>query len=166
MLTVSLTSISLASIAAVSYVLAYVRTLRKILEQPDIAPAVRGLRWLPPFGSQLATAVVHFSIRTIARSRQHRVVLAFYLGIGFAFLIFFIRAPAQEKNLAQADLGILFANYAVMVATLVGIRAVYAMPMSLGSNWIFRVTVNGSPTHPIRRAISGECVQTAPTPFN
>ena len=33
-----------------------------------------------------------------------------------------IRAPAQEKNLAQADLGILFANYAVMVATLVGIR--------------------------------------------
>jgi hypothetical protein len=133
-----------ASIAAVSYVLSYVWTLHKILEQPDIAPAVRGLRWLPSFGSPLDTAVVRFSIRTIARSRQHRVVLAFYLGIGFAFLIFFIRAPEQQKALAHADLGILFANYAVLLATLVGIRAVYAMPMALGSNWIFRVTESGT----------------------
>jgi hypothetical protein len=134
----------LASIATVAYILSYVRTLRKILEQPDIAPAVRGLRWLPRFGGPLATAVVHFSIRTIARSRQHRVVLAFYLGIGFAFLIFFIRAPAPQKNLARPDVGLLFASYAVLVATLVGIRAVYAMPMSLGSNWIFRVTEAGT----------------------
>jgi len=135
---------ALASIAAVSYVLSYLRTLRKILEQPDIAPAVRGLRWLPHFGSPLATAVVRFSIRTIARSRQHRVVLAFYLGIGFAFLIFFIRAPAPQKNLASAYTGLVFANDAILVATLVGIRAVFAMPMSLGSNWIFRVTEGGT----------------------
>ncbi len=135
---------ALASIAAVAYVLSYVRTLRKILEQPDIAPAVRGLRWLPRFGSPLATAVVRFSIRTIARSRQHRVVLAFYLGIGFAFLVFFIRAPAPQRNLASAYTGLLFANDAILVATLVGIRAVFAMPMSLGSNWIFRVTEGGT----------------------
>jgi hypothetical protein len=134
----------LVSTSAVVYVLSYVRTLRRIVDQPDLAPAVRGLRWLPRFGSPLATAVVHFSIRTIARSRQHRVVLAFYLGIGFAFLIFFIRAPAPQRSLANAYTGLLFANDAILVATLVGIRAVYAMPMSLGSNWIFRVTEAGT----------------------
>jgi hypothetical protein len=135
---------ALAAIAAVTYILSYIRTLPRIVEQPDIAPATRGLRWLPHFGGPLATAIVRFSIRTIARSRQHRVVLAFYLGIGFAFLVFSLRAPEQQKNLAQADTGLLFANYAVLVSTLVGIRAVFAMPMALGSNWIFRVTEAGS----------------------
>jgi len=136
----------LVVIASVTYVLSYVRTLRRIVEQPDIAPAVRGLRWLPRFGSSLDTAVVRFSIRTIARSRQHRMVLAFYLGIGFAFLIFFLRAPGRQQELAHAGVALLFTNLVVLVTTIVGMRAVFAMPMALKANWIFQVTEGGSPS--------------------
>ena len=50
--------------AGVTFLLAYFRTVRKIVEEPDIAPAVHGLKWLPPFGGQLETAIAHFSIRT------------------------------------------------------------------------------------------------------
>jgi hypothetical protein len=136
----------LVAIAAVTYVLSYVRTLRKIVEQPDIAPAVRGLRWLPRFGNSIDTAVVRYSIRTIARSRQHRMVLAFYLGIGFAFLIFFLRAPGRQQDLAHPGVALLFTNFVVLITTIVGMRAVFAMPIALKANWIFQVTEGGSPS--------------------
>ncbi|MCI0363073.1 MAG: hypothetical protein L0219_04280, partial [Phycisphaerales bacterium] len=82
--------------AAAAYVLSYFRTLRKIVEEPDIMPGSRGLRWLPRFGNSLETAVAQFSVRTLLRSRQHRVMLAFFLGIGFAIMILFMKAPAQQ----------------------------------------------------------------------
>ena len=68
--------------ASTAYLLAYFRTLRRIVEEPDIVPGARGGVWLPRFGNSLDTAVVRFSIRTLLRSRQHRVILAFYLGMG------------------------------------------------------------------------------------
>jgi len=40
---------------AVAYVLSYFRTLRKIIEEPDIMPGSR-LHWLPRFGNSLETA--------------------------------------------------------------------------------------------------------------
>ncbi|HEV2448428.1 MAG TPA: serine hydrolase domain-containing protein, partial [Candidatus Sulfopaludibacter sp.] len=43
--------------AAISYLLCYVRTLRKIVEEPDILPGARGVRWLPAFGNRFDTAV-------------------------------------------------------------------------------------------------------------
>jgi hypothetical protein len=62
---------------AAAYALSYFRTLPKIAEQPDIVPGSRGGNWLPKFGNSVETAVVQFSIGTLLRSRQHRVVLAF-----------------------------------------------------------------------------------------
>ena len=57
-----------------------VHTIRRIVEEPDIAPSPRGVRWLPRFGNSVQTAVGQFCIRSLARSRQHRLILAFYLG--------------------------------------------------------------------------------------
>ncbi len=137
--------VSLALVAAVAYVLAYVRTLKKIVEQPDLAPAVHGFRWLPRFGNSIDTAVTRFAVRTIARSRQHRVVLAFYLGIGFAMMVLFLRAPAQQKNLAGAGMALVFANLVMLIACVVGMRVVFTMPLALKANWIFRVTESRAP---------------------
>jgi len=66
-------SVALGGTAA-AYALSYFRTLRKIAEEPDIVPGSGGAHWLPKFGNSLETAVVQFSIRTLLRSRQHRVV--------------------------------------------------------------------------------------------
>ena len=75
-------------------------TLRQIVESPDIVPAVRGSGLWPSFGGPLATAIGQFGGRTLLRSRQHRVILAFYLGIGFAMTVSFIKSPAVRGQLA------------------------------------------------------------------
>jgi hypothetical protein len=121
-------------LAAVTYGFAYVRTLRQIVEAPEIAPSAGRIHGLPRFGGALATAVTQFSIRTLMRSRQHRLILAFYLGIGFALLLVLLQMPAAIK--APVFTGTIVA----MLAAVAGMRVVFALPLDLRANWMFRVT--------------------------
>src|SRR5262249_8428895 len=81
--------------AAVTYDLAWRRNARRIIEQPDIAPADRSrpaTRLTPSLaakflGRPLERAILLFTARTIARSRQHRLLLAAYGGIAFAIAL-------------------------------------------------------------------------------
>ncbi len=73
--------------AATSLLLCYLRTMKKTVEQPDLVPGARGSHWSPRFGGALQTAIVLFSFRSLARSRQHRVIYAFYLSIVFAIAL-------------------------------------------------------------------------------
>ena len=93
------------SVTAVAYALSYFRTLRKIVEEPDIMPGGRRSGWLPRFGTAPQTAIVQFAIRTLMRSRQHRVILAFYLSIGFAMTIFLLRSPAVTERILETVVG-------------------------------------------------------------
>ena len=137
--------------AAASYLICYFRTLRKMVEQPDIMPARRGLSWLPRFGNSLATAVGQFSVRTLVRSRQHRVILAFYLGIGVAIALFMMRTPeVRELSSATAQdpwhhvsVPLLASSILLLTAWVVGIRMVFSMPLELRANWLFRITPIG-----------------------
>jgi hypothetical protein len=134
---------------ALAYTLSYLRTLRKIVEEPDITPGLRSLRWLPRFGNRVQTAIGQFSVRTLARSRWHRVILAFYLGIGFALTIFLLRAPEMKSPVPVAaasdpwrevNTPLLAASIVMMALAVVGTRVVFALPLDLRANWIFRVT--------------------------
>jgi hypothetical protein len=127
-------------VTAVTYALSYLRTLRKIVEEPDIVSGSRGINWLPRFGGSLQTAVVQFGIRTLARSRQHRVMLAFYLGIGFAIVLLSIKAPHANEELWTDRFPLLFASVVMMCFCVVGTRVVFSMPLDLRANWIFRMT--------------------------
>lgn len=137
--------------AGAAFLLSYFRTLRKIVEEPDIVPGSGRFTWLPRFGNSLETAVVQFSIRSLFRSRQHRVILSFYSGIGFAILILFLKTPfAQELSAAsandpwhQASLPLLASSFVMMCFWGLGIRVVFAMPLDLRANWIFRITPLG-----------------------
>ena len=141
------------SVTAVAYLLSYFRTLGKIVEEPDIVASFRGWNWLPLFGNPLATAVTQFSIRTLLRSRQHRMILAFYWGIVFAFVIFIAKAPGVQRQLGagndlwhEPNVPLLVASVLVLCAAIVGIRVVASMPLELRANWIFLVTpVQGGP---------------------
>jgi CubicO group peptidase (beta-lactamase class C family) len=125
---------------ASAYTLAYFRTMRRIVEEPDIAPASGGRNWLPRFGDGFATAVGQFSFRTILRSRQHRLLLAFYLGIGFACAIFFKKADETGEGLAHTlGLGPLCSTIVIMMLGVVGMRMVFSLPMDMRANWIFRI---------------------------
>jgi hypothetical protein len=131
--------------AAASYMLCYWRTLRQIAEQPDILPNRSGLRWLPRFGDSFQTAVGQFSIRTLLRSRQHRVILSFYLGIALGLAMFLSSGPALQQfaleNGAwhQANTSLMAASNIVLCFAVLGIRVVFSMPLELRANWIFRV---------------------------
>jgi len=123
-----------------SYLICYFRTLRKIAEQPDILPGSSGLHWLPSFGGSLATAIVQFSIRTLFRSRRHRVTLSFYLGIAFAIMLLMAKDPKLAGvRWHEANLQTIAGSVLVMCSAVLGIRVAFSMPIDLRANWIFRV---------------------------
>jgi CubicO group peptidase (beta-lactamase class C family) len=134
------------ALTATAYLLSYLRTIRKIVEEPNIVASSRTLHWLPRFGNHLATAVTQFSIRTLLRSRQHRMILAFYWGIAFASVIFISKSPGVQKQLGggenmwhQPNVPMLVASGLVLCAAIVGIRVAVSIPLEPRSNWIFQV---------------------------
>jgi len=131
--------------AAAAYLICYLRTLRRIAEQPDILPRRRGLHWLPPFGDSLQTAVAHFSVRTLLRSRSHRVMLTFYLGIGLGLALYISHTPEVYERASsfgdwyRLNAPLLMASAPTMCAAIVGTRVVFSMPLDARANWIFRM---------------------------
>jgi hypothetical protein len=127
--------------AAVVYTFSYWRTLRQIVEEPDIAPGARRWRWLPRFGNQAQTAIGQFSLRTIARSRQHRLILGFYLGIGLAFTGLRLKGLGTGmSNPSRAEsMQLWMASIMMMALAVLGTRVAFALPLDLRANWIFRV---------------------------
>ena len=127
--------------AAVVYTLSYWRTLRKIVEEPDIVPGSLRLRWLPPFGTQPRTAIGQFTIRTLGRSRQHRLILGFYLGIGLAFTSLLLNGSGTGTNNPWHEKSMLLWAASIMMIALAaaGTRVAFALPLDLRANWIFRV---------------------------
>lgn len=85
-----------------SVLMAYLRTMGKIVEEPDILPLAPQANWSPRFGTRLETSVVLFSLRTLLRSRQHRVLLSFYLGTGFAIVLAYVKTALGLQRLLHA----------------------------------------------------------------
>jgi hypothetical protein len=134
--------------ASLAYIFSYFRTLRQIVEEPDILPTSRRAMWLPRFGTPMHTAIARFSLRTMLRSRQHRVILAFYLSIGFAVSILYLRSPAEQQQIVsnsggmpwqKAAIPLLVSSIIMMASWVIAIRMVFALPLELPANWIFRV---------------------------
>ena len=129
-----------------AFLLSYLRTLRKIVEEPDAAPGRRGGIPLPRLGRGPQTAIAHFVMRTLMRSRQHRVILSFYLGGGFALAAFYLAIMRDVMRLTGEDLlhrmntPMLVASIILLCAAWLGPRTVFALPVELRANWLFRVT--------------------------
>jgi hypothetical protein len=141
--------------AVSALLLCYFRTMRKIVEEPDIMPRTNGWHWSPSLGSALQTAMLMFSFRSLVRSRQHRMVVAFYLGVGFAVALSCLNIPAAQQDLARpslhpASLRFLISTIVMMSFAVVGIRLAFSLPVSLPANWILRITQ----VHPSRDYIA------------
>jgi len=151
------------SLAAVTFALAYGGNLRRIVEQPDIAPADRS-RPAARIGAYLTArllarpidrAIVLFTARTIARSRQHRLLLAAYMGIGLAIALAYSREliyggdPLESEFWKvpwnQPNVPFLVAGLVLLFFAAIGARAVFALPIALRANWIFEITAVESP---------------------
>jgi CubicO group peptidase (beta-lactamase class C family) len=131
---------------AIAYAASYFRTLRQIVEEPEITPGFQN-GWLPRFGGAFETAIVRFSMRSLMRSRQHRMIFAFYLGVGLAFALLFLNAPSELSGPQtsstdpwhQPSVPVLASTIAMMGFWVVGARVVFSLPLDLRANWILRV---------------------------
>jgi hypothetical protein len=122
-----------------SLVLCYFRTMKKTTEEPDLLPAKRGFHWAPRLGG-LQALVTLFSLRTLLRSRHHRVILAFYLSIVFA-----IALAAAHRALVAGQPFRFSSTFPsitnlMMVISVIGFRKVFSIPISLTANWVLRTT--------------------------
>jgi pimeloyl-ACP methyl ester carboxylesterase len=144
------------AVAAITWALSYYRNIRRIVQAPDIAPSAHGkiaanLFRLAAFGflsRPLDRAILMFTSRTIARSRQHRLLLAACGGIGFATALAFSRTFLEDTSRArwdQPNVPFLIAGLLLLFCAIAGMRATFAIPMALPANWMFRITAVHSP---------------------
>jgi len=138
--------------ASATLLLSYLRTLRKIAESPEIAPGIRRIKWRLFQGKFLSSAILLFSLRTLLRSRSHRVILSFYFGTGFAIVVAYVSAlfavgqPLHRTAPALTSEPLLAASILMLCVAVGGIRIVSSMPIALRANWIFRITELRAPS--------------------
>ncbi len=134
-------------LAGVTYALGWRRHMRRIVEEPDIVPAGRSrifsrlVRLAIPNAFQ--RAMVLFTGRTIARSRQHRLLLAAWAGIAFAVSLAYVKnlvSGGMDVQWHAVSVQLLVGSVVLMLFMVMGMRAVFALPVALASNWIFRST--------------------------
>jgi hypothetical protein len=126
--------------AAVSLLLCYLRTMKKTVEEPDLVPGSRGSHWAPRFGSSLQTAIVLFSVRSLTRSRHHRLAFAFYLAIVFGIALALLRSELSGESRGPLLMDIIMSTYMMMIFAVFGLRNVFSLPISLTANWVLRTT--------------------------
>ena len=126
--------------AASSLLLCYIHTMKKTVEEPDLVPGAGGLHCLSSFGNSLQTAVALFSIRSLARSRQHRVAFAFYLAFVFGLALSLLRGEMAAAAYSPVSMDLLISTFLMMFFAVAGLRNVFSLPISLTANWVLRTT--------------------------
>lgn len=126
--------------AGTSLLLCYFKTMKKTVEQPDLLPGGRGRRLPMRWGNSLQTAIVQFSTRSLARSKQHRVIYAFFLAITFAIAVSTIEGVVQGRAARAITPEFLAPTIVMMCLAIVGLRSIFSLPVSLKANWVQQVT--------------------------
>jgi hypothetical protein len=126
--------------AAASLLLCYVHTMKKTIEEPDLVPGAGGLHWMPSFGGSLQAAIAMFSIRSLTRSRQHRVAFSFYLAFVFGIALSLLRDELSPGGTSKVTVDLLMPTFMMMTFAVFGLRSVFALPISLTANWVLRTT--------------------------
>jgi hypothetical protein len=126
--------------ATLSLLLCYLRTMKKTVEEADLVPARSGHRWTPHLGDSLRTAVVSFTLRSLSRSRQHRVVYAFFLSVTFAIAISTVKDILANPTRRPITTDFLMPTLVMMCLAIVGLRSIFSLPVSLHANWVLQIT--------------------------
>ena len=147
---VAVTSVAILS-AVGFYALGYRRMLADALESPtpDATPLRRArslMAWPRSRGRHTGPRAVkdgvrQFALRTLARSRPHRTLLAIYLGLGSAIVVSSI-VPlllAGAESFRRPSVAVLAAPLVMMFVALVGMRVAFAIPVDVKANWVVRL---------------------------
>jgi hypothetical protein len=144
-------TVSVTAAAILLYGASYARLTRHAIETPPGASGrarLRGLgglaerapRWLR--GSPVERAVCAFALRTLVRSRQHRMLLALYGSVALALVVSSMLTLVLRDDpltFAQPRIAIMSAPLVVFFFMLIGMRVLFGIPVELGANWVFRL---------------------------
>ena len=133
------------------YAASYRRMTRQALEtlaasgrmrRPSGAGVGRAVDLLPLWlrGTPVERAVCGFTLRTLARSRQHQMLLAFYTAVGLGVVILGT-VPAYFKGAAFARPGAMLGSVTpVLIFFIVAaMRSLFGIPVEPKANWAIRV---------------------------
>jgi hypothetical protein len=139
-----------AGVALVGSAFAWSRNPRRIVEAPEISPS-RRRRLLPALARlccpcAFQRAIFLFTARTVARSRQHRLLLAVYGGAAVALSATFLGTFfTANRRVDLPNLPFLTVGWLLLFGAVVGTRAIFVLPQDAAANWIFRVTAIQTP---------------------
>lgn len=162
------------SVAAGTYILAYGRHMRRVIEQAGLVPSdrtrpgSRSIKFVARFISKqpLEQALFLFITRTLARSRPHRLLLSVYCALGLALSLSYLGALLYHRDptpWTQPSVPMLIVGPVLLFLTMIGIRFCFSLPVELRANWIFRLTETGT-IEEYRRAIKRSLYFLAPAP--
>ena len=140
----------LLTLAAVGlFVTTHGRLMKRALETRDAAGRTNRLTgavaWW--FNTRLIRnstkrAVLHFTLKTVTRSRTHRMLIALHAGVALALILSGFIPLIVQRGLAglyAPTIPLLSAPFVVMFLCLVGMRSAFAIPVEPKANWIVRL---------------------------
>jgi hypothetical protein len=149
------TALAISAVLAIAaYSLGYKRYVRKTIEEAEALPTDRRRRAGLPLALQslirdpVQRAVFLFAARTMARNRKHRLLLAIYAGLGLGYVfdnLGWLLDRGRAPHMRIFDSSVSSAPLILSFFLLLGMRVLFAVPVELQSNWIFRLTENGRP---------------------
>ena len=161
------------TLAILLYAASYARLTRHAMETPP-GPCGRGGRLSIPrvreramrllCGFRVPGAVCLFTLRTLIRSRQHRMLLALYLAVALALVVTSVVPLVLRGDpaaLATPSVAIASAPLVLSFFLLLGMRALFAIPIEPKANWCFRLREPASRRQVVagvRRAMIVGCV--------
>jgi hypothetical protein len=96
---------------------------------------------LPGFNMPLRKAVRQFTVRTLGRSRYHRMMFAVYAGVALAIVVssaVSVVVRSSGAGLWKPDVPMLSMPLILQFLMLIGLRVVIAVPSEPKARWIFR----------------------------
>jgi hypothetical protein len=146
---IAVAATAISTVMAVAlFVATHGRLIRRAIEARDAGSSSRARRSLQQRVARLllpnsvTRAVFELTVRTLVRSRSHRLLVAMNVGIALALVVSAIVPLALRQGLAAFDqpvVEILSAPLVVIFFLLIGIRFTIALPVEPQANWIVRL---------------------------
>ncbi|MBZ5594090.1 MAG: hypothetical protein LAP39_17760 [Acidobacteriia bacterium] len=157
-----LAGISLAAVAGattfaiLTYLWSYRRHRVRLLESAAVTPKMAKWRWGANLSNRLMPdpqkmAVFAFIVKTLTRSRHHRLVLTAFSAVAIAVIFESFVSLALSPNfrgfLAHSTAlreAAISAPLALSLFVLTGFRYLFRLPVEIQANWVFRVSEPGN----------------------
>ncbi|HET7221221.1 MAG TPA: hypothetical protein VFJ02_24365 [Vicinamibacterales bacterium] len=141
-------TVVVVTVAAAVFVTTHARLTRRALEGGErrgrshalaqaFAPIARTVRARP-----VSMATFAFTVRTLARTRNHRLLMAMYVGVGLAFIasaIVPLLLRAGGAGFFEPSIELLSAPFFLSFFTLLGLRVGFAIPVEPKARWVLRL---------------------------